>query len=159
VQEIRGFNSMILTTRAAELMPEECESVDDALAKVLGGLAAWAEEVGSFSVPEVCNPSLPSEDLARNWSAYDFAVFKNKVRAAAADAATAIGSDDEQKTIDLWNGANLFDGFFPTKKYDLDRAKSVASRFSNGTSRVDSLGRVGTVGVVTKPTRGFFGES
>lgn len=158
VQQMNGFNSMVLTTRVAELMPTSCESVDDALAKVLRALADWADGVGAFQSPIVCNPSLPTEDLARNWHFADFGAFRTLIKAAADDAEAAIASDSEQDTINLWNGDNLFDGYFPTKLHGLDEAKKVANDYSSGISRVGPTGLIGGSGLVAHRTSGFFGS-
>ena len=76
------------------------------------GMNGWLQEQNIYGV-EVLNPSLEDEDLARNWLGMDVAWFQHLFGAATDKAEEALASKDEAETIELWNGAKLFDGRFP----------------------------------------------
>lgn len=56
----------------------------------------------SFIWPTATNPSLPSENLLRDWSRNNYEVFLTEVRASADLAEQALRETDEERSITLW---------------------------------------------------------
>jgi len=156
-----GVNSMILTTIVANHAPSEAESLDDALVKTMSSLNSWIQGQNLTSV-EVPNPSMPEEDLARNWSYVEKRRFQRQLSEATEKAEEAIGSEEEETTIELWNEPELFDGQFPKTVRGLgEEAREVAAAMAGGGLAVDQGGRVspnsGDSGQDVPDNGGFFG--
>ena len=161
LHELKSPNSMVLTTLAGQFLPEEALSVDDALVKVLGGMVAWADWHSVGEKLEVPNPSLPAENLARDWRYDEFTLFRDHLILAYEDATKARYSMDERETIDLWNGPHLFDGHFPTDLHIHEEKKyrEVANDFRKGDLIVGKNGIVGGItGYKTSYNKGFYGS-
>ncbi|MXX97367.1 MAG: nucleotidyltransferase [Rhodothermaceae bacterium] len=159
LHKLESPNSMVLTTLAGRFLPKEALSVDDALVQVLGGMIAWADECSNADELDVPNPSLPEENLARDWHFDQFTSFRDRLRSAYEDAKTARDSIDEQETIDLWNGPHLFDGKFPTEVSKCsNKYQEVANDFSKAQVGVSPSGVIGSLGVVPPYNRGYYGR-
>lgn len=153
-----SVNSMVLTTLAAECLPDDALSVDDALVLTLEGIAGWAGDQSNWLVPTVENPSLDGEDLARAWPLWDWQKFRSAVSGAAEAARAARDSADEEETIEEWNGEALYDGLFPTTVRGLGaEARATATAFSSGTLYAAVLGSQSRPAV--RANRGYFGRS
>ena len=156
-----GPNSMILTTLAARHAPKEFRSLDDALVKTMRGMNGWLQEQNIYGA-QVLNPSLEEEDLARDWWGMDVAMFQHLLGAATDKAEEALASKDEAETIELWNGAKLFDGRFPKTLRGLgEDAKAAAEAIGDGLA-VTPAGLVSIGAGRSCPTvekgGGFYGE-
>lgn len=135
-------NSMILTTIVGNCAPTDAESLDDALVKTMSSVNSWIQDQNLTSV-EVPNPSMPEEDLARNWSYLEKRRFRSQLSEATEKAKEAIGSEKEETTIELWNEPELFDGHFPKTVRGLGKeAREVAAAMGGGGLAVDQGGGV-----------------
>lgn len=140
-----GPNSMVLTTLVGQHTPADGDykSLDDALVQTMTSMDELFQ--GQWHTPEVLNPSLQGEDLARNWSQSDFKRFRRLFRRATETAQDAIESEDEEESIELWNTPELFDGKFPKTTRGLgQREKAVAAAMANGGLFTDPSGRLGS---------------
>jgi hypothetical protein len=165
-----GPNSMILTTLVAKHAPADGnyhDSLDEALIETMESMLdffAAHDEDNPYRVPEVANPSLESEDLARNWKHDDYRRFRNLLDEAAATGQKALRSKDEQESIDLWNSEVLFDGEFPKTKRGLGKtAKRAGAAMASGGLHVgtsNGAGRRSEERTQHVPDNGgFYGES
>jgi hypothetical protein len=139
-----GPNSMILTTLVGQHAPgdNDYKSLDDALVQTMASMNEFFRK--QWHVPEILNPSLDDEDLARNWSRSDFKRFRRLFQSATETAQSAIKNEDEKETIELWNAPELFDGQFPTTTRGLgSKEKTAAAAMMNGGLFTDPSGRVG----------------
>lgn len=160
LHDLKEPNSMVLTTLAGLNLPIKALSVDHALVLVLEGITEWADAQETWESPKVPNPSLPSENLARNWDAYSFESFQEQVRDASRDARAALDSRDEKETIEYWNGENLFDGQFPTVIRGLsEQLRQTARAFDEGSLKVATGGIIGATGITPRNNQGFYGDS
>ena len=164
VQELGSPNSMVLTTLAGLHLPKSVSpagAVDDALVQTMEGIAGWATDASAWSVPEIPNPSMEEENLARAWSAADWRAFRDAIRAAADNAREARGTTDEEEAVSLWNGPDLFDGTFPTTLRGLGEGhRQRSAAFVGGGLAVGGDGCVGSPsGRFVRPNRGFYGDS
>jgi hypothetical protein len=155
-------NSMILTTIVAHHAPSEANSLDDALVKTTRSINGWMQDqnLGDIEVP---NPSLPEEDLARNWSHFNKRRFRERLSSATEKAEEAIECDNEKTTIELWNESKLFDGHFPKTVRGLgEKAKEVAAAMGGGGVAVGQDGHVSPntdgSGQNVPDNGGFFGR-
>lgn len=140
IKELSKDESLVLTMEAID--------------KYLSGLSV---------VPEIKNPSLPDENLSRDWSYFDFITFKDKFHKATLKAREAFDEEDEEKTIALWNDKVLFNDTFPKTKYEKEIKEA---QEMNDLMKSGSLGIIST-GTITnkqeekstpiKPTR-FYGK-
>lgn len=98
-------------------------------------------------VPEVCNPSLDSENLAERWSYSDFYYFKQKYNEATIKIKEALAEPDEQKTIELLNSDELFKGNFPVTLYEkeLKEAIKMTEAIKAGKVGITKLGALTTI--------------
>ncbi len=154
VQGLAGPSSMVLSTLAGWSLPATSMSVDDALVATLEGIAAWADGASEWVVPSVYNPTMPEEDLARDWSGTNWRAFRGAVGRAAEAARTARDSRDEEEAIACWNGSDLYDGWYPTTVRGLGAgARETAAAFTAGT-----LPAWGAPRAVVTPNRGYYGR-
>ncbi|MDE2835382.1 MAG: hypothetical protein OXM02_12815 [Bacteroidota bacterium] len=152
-------NSMVLTTLAGLHLPHDARSVDEALALTMAGISAWAGQQPNHGIPRVLNPSLKSENLARNWPPHSIGSFRERIGRASSAAEAALKSRGEEETIKLWNGPNLFDGRFPTTIRGIGkRQQEIAKRFAVGGITVGLDGIIGGSGISTPNNEGFYGE-
>ena len=160
LHQLESPNSMVLTTLAGHFIPKEALSTDDALVRVFDSMAAWAKGQAGWPTPSVPNPSLPKENLARDWRYDQFIVFRDSLITAHLDAKAARVSVDEEETISLWNSSHLFDGKFPTTVRGLGEAHRQATvAFAQGIITVGSNGGVGAPGITPHYNKGFYGDS
>lgn len=155
-------NSMILTTLAAWHCPADYRSLDHALVQTMTSMNQWLQDQSPTAI-DVRNPSQEEENLARNWHAGDVASFQSRFQAATQMAEEALACKDEERTIDIWNTSELFDGHFPKAIYGLgDKAKAHASAMSSKRAFVDPNGKVklspGKNSAAAKASGGFFGD-
>lgn len=157
-----GPNSMLLTTLAASHITDEAESLGEALQKTISAVYGWMENqnLGSIEVP---NPSMPEENLARSWSYPEQVRFRRRLSSAVELAEEALGSKDEEETIELWNAPELFDGHFPKTTRGLgDDAKEKAAAMTGGGLAIGEDGRLFTgpdrSGREVPDNGGFYGE-
>jgi patatin-like phospholipase/acyl hydrolase len=80
-------------------MPNSPSSDAEALVCTLENLNEWLQSrLVVFSAPSVDNPSLPGEDLARDWSLEDYRLFKKRVEGAARKACQAFLEEDTERS-------------------------------------------------------------
>lgn len=160
LQQLESPNSMVLTTLVGQFIMEDPLSIDEALIHVFGEILKWAENDSDQPVPIVQNPSLPEEDLARDWDCEQFIRFRDHLKSAYQDAQKALDSKDEEEAISLWNGPHLFDGKFPTEVSNCgkDRQK-VANDFTGAKISVGPCGGIGVSGITPPYNKGFYGRS
>jgi hypothetical protein len=163
-RNLRGVevNSMILTTIVADHVPSEVKSLDDSLVKTMSSLNSWMQGQSLTSL-EVPNPSMSEEDLARNWPYVKKRRFCSQLSKATEKAEEAVGCEDEETTIELWNDPELFDGHFPKTVRGLGKEpREVAGAMGSGGLAVGQAGRVSTSpdgsGQGVPGNGGFFGS-
>ena len=157
LQQLESPNSIVLTTLAGRFIIEDALSVDEALVHVFGEILKWAENNSGQSVPIVSNPSLPEENLARDWDYEQFIKFRDHIKSAYSDAKKALDSKDEEEAISLWNAPHLFYGKFPTEISNHGKEhQEVANDFSRAKVGVGSCGGIGVPGVISPYNGGFY---
>jgi hypothetical protein len=152
--------SILLTTLIGQHIPKSAQSVDEALVLTMESLNTFFGS--SILVPAVFNPSLPTENLSGRWPSLEYLEFKPKFAAATKRARKAFDAKDEEKTIEEWNTADLFDDTFPKALYGLEEeAKNLANAMRAGTlftspgGLLSPLPSSGSIGV---PATKFFGQ-
>lgn len=100
-------SSILLTTLVGEHMENGCSSDAEALTLTMENLADFLKSINF--VPAVMNPSLSSENLARNWDEEHFNLFKTRFIQAATNARQAYDEEDRDKSIETWQ--KLFPDF------------------------------------------------
>lgn len=105
----RGIKSIVLQVLVAEALPTE--ETDDATA-LATTLANIHERLSPHDTPpELCNPSLPDEDLTETWPDEDFQLFKSHLADATEIARQALAAGDSKDAHDLWR--DLLGNTFP----------------------------------------------
>ncbi|RPI19491.1 MAG: hypothetical protein EHM58_01395 [Ignavibacteriae bacterium] len=116
--------SILLTTLISKhISTKEGITLNQALVLTMESLNKYLQ--GLDDVPEVCNPSLKSENLSEHWSYGYFYDFKNMFDNATKKAREAYNEKDEQKTIELLNSDDLFKGNFPVTLYEAEIKKAM----------------------------------
>lgn len=141
-----GPNSMILTTLSAQAAPSEGDyrSIDQALVTTMEGICE-ALDVENLRDVEIPNPSLPEENLARDWSVAEILRFKRALSKATETAQDAIDSLNGSETAELWNSPVLFDGEFPVPEEDpSEEARAAGAAMAGGGLSFDSDGYAST---------------
>lgn len=141
-----GPNSMILTTLSTQAAPNEdgYRSIDQALVSTMQGIFEALDSENLADI-EIQNPSLPKENLARDWSVAEMLRFKRKLSEATETAREALANPEASETAELWNSPVLFDGEFPIPEEDPGQEARVAgAAMANGGLSFDSDGHVST---------------
>lgn len=128
--------SILFTTLIGNHMAIGYSSDADALVPTMEALRDSLEK--QYVVPIVSNPSLPEENLARDWTQEHFELFKERFKTATAKARAALNEEDKEKSIKMWQ--DIFGDAFP--KLTEEDAKRVAEAVKAGTAFVGSTGRV-----------------
>jgi hypothetical protein len=151
--------SILLTTIVSDHI-SKAASVDEALVETMESLRSFFSK--NFSVPEVCNPSLPEEKLSASWSWLDYHEFKTKFASATTAARQAFDAKDEESTIKRWNANELFKETFPKALYGLEEeAGALANAMRSGSLFTSSIGVVSSVaspGKIPVPYTRYFGH-
>lgn len=109
----RAPKSIILETLIGKHMPNNLGSDAEAVVRTLESLHKWlSSQLCDFiMVPEISNPSLPEENLTRDWDLEDYKLFKKRIESAANKARQAYDEADPDKSIALWR--EIFGEDFP----------------------------------------------
>lgn len=108
----RAPRSIVLQTLIGQHIPDSPSSDAEALVCTLENLNEWLQSrLVLLSAPSVYNPSLRNEDLAGDWSAKDFELFRRRVESATKKACEAFLEGDTEKSAHLWR--DLFGNAFP----------------------------------------------
>jgi hypothetical protein len=100
------------------------------------------EDLSDIEVP---NPSLPEENLARDWSVAEMLCFKRTLSEATETAKEALRKPKASETAELWNSPVLFDGEFPVPDEDpSEDAREVGAAMASGGLSFGSNGPVST---------------
>jgi hypothetical protein len=150
--------SILLTTLLGNHASSGYSSDAEALVATMESLVRELEPVQS--VPFVGNPSLPEENLARDWTQEDFETFKNKFSAATKQAREALDEGNKEKSIKRW--IDIFGDSFPKlteedAKTMTEAVKAVAA-FVTSTGRL-SVGEPKSETSVVIPRHRFYGAS
>ncbi len=148
-------SSMLLTTLVCFSYPAEVSSLAEAFTVEMENLKRMCDNY--TSKPPVKNPSLNSEDLARDWDDDAYSYFKDKVAEAAQKAREALENGDAEKSKELWSSV-LPD--FPQSISEEAKAVSEASKSGNlfaGTSGQITIGSSTAAGAVIAPHK-FYGN-
>ena len=97
--------SITLTTLVGQIVPK-ASSDAEALVRTMEGILKFL--LANLAKPVISNPSLPSEDLAKDWKSEHYDLFKRAFQIATVKARKAYDEPDEQKSAKLWN--ELFQG-------------------------------------------------
>lgn len=109
--------SILLTTLVSKHITEkEGITLNESLVLTMESLNKYLQSLDN--VPEVCNPSLTSENLAESFGYGDFITFKSMFDKATKRAREAFNEKDEEETIELLNSQDLFMGNFPVTLYE-----------------------------------------
>jgi len=108
----RAPRSIVFQTLIGTHMPANPASDAEALVCTLENLNEWLRSrLVLFSAPSVDNPSLPGEDLARDWDLEDYKLFKQRVESAVKKACEAFLEGNTERSARLWR--ELFGDAFP----------------------------------------------
>ncbi len=109
VGEDSAPKSIVLQTLVGHRIPSASSSHAHAVVTTLESL--W-ELLGRLAqVPRVMNPSMPDENLARDWGQEGFERFKEHLQRAARLSRQALDHKDLDRSIDIWR--ELFGERFP----------------------------------------------
>lgn len=131
-------NSILFTTLFGKHMSNGFSSDAEALVLTMENLSNYLN--GISSIPSVSNPSLPTENLARNWMEDHFKLFRDRFTTATEKARNAYNDEDREKSIKGWQ--ELFPAFPSSIAED---AKAIAEAIKTGGAFVTEAGRI-TVG-------------
>jgi predicted nucleotidyltransferase len=110
-QDVRGaIKSIVLQVLIATYMPSVAGNHAERVAQTI--LAMNQDLQPLQSPPEVLNPVLPSENLAKRWSSEAFANFKRELGEAAELVTKATGADELIEQVEHWQ--DLFGEDFPS---------------------------------------------
>lgn len=129
--------SILLTTLAGHHF-RACASDAESLVLTLEEMVAHLDDYLVDGEPQVDNPSLPGENLARDWSRAGFDVFKKKLTKFAEGARDALDEGDKDKSIEKW--CDVLGDEFPR---ELPQAAGLPARVAAGAALVGATGRVG----------------
>lgn len=151
-----GPKSILLTTLLGNHMANGYSSDAEALVITMETLVDYLH--GYLLVPRAANPSLPEENLARDWMQEYFDLFKERFKVATKKARTALDEENRDKSLKLW--IELFGDSFP-KLTEEDAAKATEA-IKVGGAYVTSVGRLSfekTANEVSTPIQGhrFYG--
>lgn len=110
-----NINSILLTTLLGHHITKGNTDAE-ALVETMESLDSWLQLCKS--VPDIDNPSLSDENLARDWSDAEFTAFKKNFREATQNSRTALDETDLAKSIKLWQ--KVFGYKFPSSTDDDD---------------------------------------
>lgn len=131
--------SILLTTLLGQHAAQGCSSHAEMLVRTMENLDACLQKL--TSVPIIWNPSLPSENLARDWTQEQFDIFKGKVNSATKAMRAALNEPDKAKSIEQWR--KIFGNAFPlTTDEDVEEARGLKAGIENKTVSVGPTGRV-----------------
>ncbi|MDD5530694.1 MAG: hypothetical protein PHX21_11820 [bacterium] len=103
-----NVNSILLATLIGNHIMNG-NSYAETLVNTMESLNLWLQ--GCLSTPEINNPSLDTENLARDWSQSDFDLFKKYFDLATKNSRAALNETDLTKSIELWR--TVFGDNFP----------------------------------------------
>lgn len=133
----------------AETLVKTLEAIKQDLEVLIDGL------VEDGDVPFVENPSLPEENLARNWTKLKAQRFLNKLSTLKDDCQAAMDEVDKEESIKLWQ-AIFGSTDFPST---LGEAENMARSIQAGSVFVSSTGELNSMqGTAIKEHR-FYGVS
>jgi hypothetical protein len=109
----RAPKSIVLQTLIGQHMPASASSDAEALVHTLVNLHKWLQSqwCDFLAPPTISNPSLPNENLTRDWDLDDYKLFKGRVESAANKACQAYQEEDVEKGVRFWR--ELFGDAFP----------------------------------------------
>lgn len=137
--------SILLTTLLGHHAAKECSSHAETLVRTMENVDAYLQKM--TVVPTVWNPSLTSENLARDWTQEQFDIFKGKVNSATKAMRFALGEPDKAESIEQWR--KLFGDSFPlTTDADVEEAKALKTNIKSQSVTVAPTGRVLVGGAV-----------
>lgn len=144
-------SSILLTTLVGEHMENDCSSDAEALVLTMENLANFLESVNS--VPAVMNPSLLSENLARDWEEDHYNLFKERFTKATIIARQAYDEEDRDKSIENWQ--KLFPDFPSSIE---EEARAVGNAIKAGGAFATTSGKITEQpknGTLIKPHRTY----
>ncbi|WP_321835589.1 SMODS domain-containing nucleotidyltransferase [Clostridium butyricum] len=100
--------------------------------------------------PYVENPSLPGENLARDWNKSKYDIFKTKLCKFAKDSRDAIDEDEKEKSIEKWQQ------ILPEFPSNVEESKA-AEDIKSGVLKVNSIGNINTSEGKSIPNHRFYG--
>lgn len=130
-------SSIMLTTLIGDHMQYDCSADSDALVLTMENLSNFIKPLPS--PPIVNNPSLSSENLARDWDQDHFELFKDRFIKATEIAREALDESDKEKSIETWQ--KLFTNFPDSVEQD-EKTNAIQNAIKSGTAFVSSTGRV-----------------
>ena len=153
-----AVKSIILTTLIGEHFSSDCSADADALLGTVRNLNIFLQ--WNSSVPRISNPSLSTEDLARDWKQEHYETFKSRVDSLLKKIEDAYHEEDLEKSIEKWR--NIFGDVFPSQEEVW--AQKVKEAQTKGKVLVSSSGHILLEGEKTKektynsPPQRFYGE-
>lgn len=150
--------SILLTTLVGKYMiakPSYAETLVATLDNIISELDVLIEEAKENEVLTVCNPSLDTENLARDWSKEKARTFRNKLSSLHTQSLEALEDSNKDSSLKKWQ--DIFGkSKFPS---ELPEGARMAASVSAGTVFVNSKGILNQdqQGTVIKEHR-FFGS-
>ncbi|RMG23376.1 MAG: nucleotidyltransferase, partial [Methanobacteriota archaeon] len=105
-----AVKSIILTTLIGKNFSSDCSTDADALLGTVSNLHDFLQ--WHSSVPCIPNPSLSTENLARDWKQEHYETFKNRVAALLKKIEDAYEEEDLEKSVEKWR--EIFGDEFPS---------------------------------------------
>ncbi|GGB53131.1 SMODS domain-containing nucleotidyltransferase [Fictibacillus barbaricus] len=150
--------SILLTTLVGHAFVKKAsiaETLVETLKEIISDIESYiAWLVEDDDVPQISNPSLAEENLARNWSKKKASRFLNKLRTLKDNCVDALEDDDKESSIKKWQ--DIFGKeYFPS---ELGAAKAMATSVRAGAVMVGTSGHLNMEeGTKIKDHR-FYGE-
>ena len=121
--------SILLTTLLGQRVAIDHLTEPEVFVTTLENLSDYLNSLSA--VPWIANPTLSSEDLARDWTVEQFEVYRAKLGSAVMKGQKALEEPDSQKSAKLWR--DLFGRAYPllSKKDEEDKI-SEAGELSRG---------------------------
>lgn len=131
-----AVKSIILTTLIGENFSSDCSTDADALLGTVRNLNDFLQQ--HPYVPQVPNPSLSTENLARDWKQEHYEIFRNRVSSLFKKIADAYEEEDLEKSVEKWR--KIFGDEFPSPEEV--RAQKVKAAQTEGKVLVSSTGQI-----------------
>lgn len=104
IKQTFTIKSVTLTTLAGlasnQIPKEDCKTTPDALKAITERINQYL--INNPTVPNVSNPALPSEDLARGWSQEKYEIFRKRFNTITENIAEAYDCEDPGLSTQKW---------------------------------------------------------
>ena len=123
-------SSILFTTLIGQNFDQNQSSTAETLIGTMNNIKSYLDLFDSR--PVISNPSLKSEDLARDWADDNFTLFKNLLVSTIENCKSAFQEEDKEKCIDKWQ--KVFPDFpskLPEEAIAINTARKEGTLFVN----------------------------